>query len=114
VTSRYDICARYYRVKKKLLNVGDLHEWDRYAPVSDTTRVVSWEDAKELVLGSYRRFSNRAGDLVEDFFKQSWIDAPVVPGKSGGAYCMPVTPHHHPYVMLNFTGRLRDALVMAH
>jgi oligoendopeptidase F len=114
VTGRYDVCARYYRVKKKLLNVGELHEWDRYAPVSDTTRVVSWEDAKELVLGSYRRFSNRAGDLVEDFFKHGWIDAPVVPGKSGGAYCMPVTPRHHPYVMLNFTGRLRDALVMAH
>ena len=114
VTGRYDVCARYYRVKRQLLNVGELHEWDRYAPISDTTRTLSWEDAKELVLGSYHRFSKRAGDLVETFFKDSWIDAPVVPGKSGGAYCMPVTPHHHPYVMLNFTGRLRDALVMAH
>ncbi|HUY74462.1 MAG TPA: M3 family oligoendopeptidase [Candidatus Dormibacteraeota bacterium] len=114
VTGRYDVCARYYRVKKQLLNVGELHEWDRYAPISDTTRTLSWEDAKELVLGSYHRFSKRAGDLVETFFKDGWIDAPVVPNKSGGAYCMPVTPHHHPYVMLNFTGRLRDALVMAH
>jgi oligoendopeptidase F len=60
------------------------------------------------------RFSTRAGALVEDFFKQRWIDAPVVPGKAGGAYCMPVTPHHHPYVMLNFTGKLRDALTLAH
>ena len=114
VTGRYDVCVRYYRVKKQLLNVGELHEWDRYAPISDTTRTLSWEDAKELVLGSYHRFSKRAGDLVETFFKDGWIDAPVVPNKSGGAYCMPVTPHHHPYVMLNFTGRLRDALVMAH
>ena len=114
VTGRYDVCVRYYRVKKKLLNVGELHEWDRYAPISDTTRNVSWEDAKELVFGSYHGFSKRAGDLVEDFFKERWIDAPVVPGKSGGAYCMPVTPRHHPYVMLNFTGKLRDALVMAH
>ncbi|MGH7764804.1 MAG: M3 family oligoendopeptidase, partial [Candidatus Dormibacteraceae bacterium] len=114
VTGRYDVCARYYQVKKKLLNVGELHEWDRYAPVSETTRSLSWEDAKELVLGSYHRFSKRAGDLVEDFFTQRWIDAPVAPGKAGGAYCMPVTPHHHPYVMLNFTGKLRDALVMAH
>ena len=114
VTGRYDVCARYYRVKKKLLGVGDLHEWDRYAPLPEASRKVSWDDAKSLVLGSYQRFSKRAGDLVEDFFKGGWIDAPVAPGKSGGAYCMPVTPHHHPYVMLNFTGKLRDALVMAH
>ncbi len=114
VTGRYDVCVRYYRVKRKLLNVGDLHEWDRYAPVSDVTRDLSWDDAKELVLGSYNRFSKRAGSLVEEFFKQNWIDAPVVPGKQGGAYCMPVTPHHHPYVLMNFTGKLRDALTLAH
>src|SRR2546430_1925190 len=96
------------------VNVGELHEWDRYAPISDTTRDLTWEDAKELVLGSYYRFSKKAGALVEDFFKHSWIDAPVVPGKHGGAYCMGVTPDHHPYVLLNFTGKLRDALVMAH
>ena len=114
VTGRYDVCVRYYRVKKRLLGVGDLHEWDRYAPIGQVTRNLSWEDAKELVLGSYMRFSRRAGELVEDFFKQRWIDAPVVPGKAGGAYCMPVTPNHHPYVMLNFTGKLRDALTLAH
>src|SRR5205807_5319979 len=55
VTGRYDVCVRYYRVKRKLLNVGDLHEWDRYAPVSDTSRDLTWDDAKELVLGSYYR-----------------------------------------------------------
>jgi oligoendopeptidase F len=114
VTSRYDVCVRYYRVKKKLLGVGDLHEWDRYAPILDTTRDLSWDDAKELVLGSYMRFSKRAGKLVEEFFQHGWIDAPVVPNKAGGAYCMPVTPRHHPYVMLNFTGKLRDALTLAH
>jgi oligoendopeptidase F len=114
VTSRYDICVRYYRVKRKLLGVGDLHEWDRYAPISEATRALTWEDARDLVLGSYQRFSRRAGDLVEDFFKKQWIDAPVVRGKAGGAYCMPVTPHHHPYVLMNFTGKLRDALTLAH
>ncbi len=114
VTGRYDVCVRYYRVKKQLLGVGELHEWDRYAPIGEAGSDLTWEEAKELVLGSYRRFSKRAGDLVDDFFKHGWIDAPVVPGKAGGAYCMPVTPHHHPYVMLNFTGKLRDALVMAH
>src|SRR6202158_1636780 len=114
VTSRYDVCVRYYRVKRRLLGGGDLHEWDRYAPIGQVTRDLSWEDAKELVLGSFNRFSPRAGALVEDFFKHGWIDAPVVPGKAGGAYCMPVTPRHHPYVMLNFTGKLRDALTLAH
>jgi oligoendopeptidase F len=114
VTSRYDMCVRYYRVKRKLLNVGELHEWDRYAPVSETTRNLTWDDSKELVLGSYYRFSKRAGALVEEFFKNNWIDAPVVSGKAGGAYCMPVTPHHHPYVLMNYTGKLRDALTLAH
>ncbi len=114
VTSRYDVCIRYYRVKRKLLNVGDLHEWDRYAPVSDTSRDLTWDEAKNLVLGSYQRFSPRAGKLVEEFFTDSWIDAPAVPGKHGGAYCMGVTPHHHPYVLMNFTGKLRDALTLAH
>jgi oligoendopeptidase F len=115
VTGRYDVCVRYYRVKQKLLGVGQLYEWDRYAPVGESAaRDLTWEDAKELVLGSFHRFSPRAGAMVEDFFKRGWIDAPVVPGKSGGAYCMPVTPRHHPYVMLNFTGKLRDALTLAH
>jgi oligoendopeptidase F len=114
VTGRYDVCIRYYRVKKRLLGVGDLHEWDRYAPIGDVDRSVTWEDARDLVLGSYMRFSKRAGELIEDFFDRGWIDAPVVPGKAGGAYCMPVTPRHHPYVMLNFAGQLRDATVMAH
>jgi len=114
VTGRYDVCVRYYRVKRKLLGVGDLHEWDRYAPVGEATRDLTWDEAKELVLGSYSRFSPRAGKLVEQFFDDRWIDAPVVPGKQGAAYCMPVTPHHHPYVLMNFTGKLRDALTLAH
>ena len=114
VTGRYDICVRYYRVKKTLLGAGDLHEWDRYAPLEEASRDVSWEDAKELVLGSYHRFSKKAGALVEDFFNHGWVDAPAVPGKAGGAYCMPVTPRHHPYVMLNFTGKLRDVTILAH
>jgi oligoendopeptidase F len=114
VTGRYDVCNRYYRVKKRLLGGDELHEWDRYAPVGEVARSLTWDDSKALVLDSYKRFSPRAGELVEDFFTHGWIDAPVVPGKAGGAYCMPVTPRHHPYVMLNYTGKLRDAAVMAH
>ena len=114
VTGRYDTCARYYRVKRKLLGVEELHEWDRYAPVAGASRDMSWDEAKELVLGSYHRFSPRVGKLMDEFFEKGWVDAPVVAGKQGGAYCMPVTPKHHPYVMLNFTGKLRDSLVIAH
>ena len=114
VTGRYDTCVRYYRVKRKLLGVEELHEWDRYAPVAGASRDMSWDEAKELVLGSYHRFSPRVGKLMDEFFEKGWVDAPVVAGKQGGAYCMPVTPKHHPYVMLNFTGKLRDSLVIAH
>jgi oligoendopeptidase F len=114
VTSRYDVSIRYYRVKRKLLGVADLHEWDRYAPIAGATRDLSWDDARELVLGSYSRFSKRAGELLQQFFDSGWIDAAVTQGKQGGAYCMPVTPHHHPYVLMNFTGKLRDALTLAH
>lgn len=114
VTSRYDIVERYYRVKKRLLGVDRLYEWDRYAPIAETERMISWDEARELVLGSYQRFSSRAGSLVGEFFERGWIDAPVLDGKQGGAYCAGATPTFHPYVMLNFTGRLNDALTLAH
>jgi len=114
VTGRYEIVSRYYRVKRRLLGLDELHEWDRYAPLEVATRRVDWDSAKEMVLSSYRRFSPRAGQLVEDFFGQGWIDAPVVEGKEGGAYCAFATPNVHPFVMLNFTGRLNDALTLAH
>src|SRR5215472_14114629 len=88
VTSRYDIVHRYYRTKRRLLGLDRLFEWDRYAPLEGAERDVSWDDAKALVLDSYHRLSPRAGALVGEFFTRSWIDAPVTPGKSGGAYCM--------------------------
>ena len=114
VTRRYGMVARYYRVKKRLLKVDELFEWDRYAPIEEVSRELSWDDAKELVLGSYSRFSERAGQLVSEFFEKPWIDAPVLENKRSGAFCMGVTPKFHPYVLLNFTGRLRDALTLAH
>lgn len=114
VTRRYDIVARYYRVKRRLLGYDKLYLWDRYAPLEQSTRRVRWQDASELVLGSYRRFSPEAGSLVAEFFEKPWIDAPVVPHKEGGAYCAGATPRLHPYVLLNFTGQLNDALTLAH
>ena len=114
VTGRYDLVARYYRVKRRLLGLDALFEWDRYAPIDESTRRISWVDAREMVLGSYLRFSPRAGGIVRDFFEKPWIDAPVIDGKEGGAYCATATPDLHPFVMLNFTGQLNDALTLAH
>jgi oligoendopeptidase F len=114
VTGRYDIVARYYRVKRKLLGLEKLQLWDRYAPIDQATRKLTWDEAKELVLGSYYRFSDKAGRLVQDFFDRPWIDAPVLEGKEGGAYCAGATPRFHPFVMMNFTGQVNDALTLAH
>ena len=114
VTGRYDLVARYYHVKRRLLGLDELREWDRYAPVDEVTRRIGWADARDMVLGSYHRFSPRAGRIVQDFFDRRWIDAPVLEGKEGGAYCAFATPDLHPFVMLNFTGQLNDALTLAH
>ncbi|HZV49304.1 MAG TPA: M3 family oligoendopeptidase [Candidatus Dormibacteraeota bacterium] len=114
VTGRYDLVARYYRVKRRLLGVDRLYEWDRYAPLGTADRRITWSEARDLVLSSYRRFSPRAGDIISDFFERRWIDAPVVEGKEGGAYCAFATPDLHPFVMMNFTGQLNDALTLAH
>jgi oligoendopeptidase F len=114
VTARYDIVRRYYTVKRRLLGLDRLYEWDRYAPIEEVERPLTWDQARDLVLGSYHRFSPRAGKLVEDFFDQRWIDAPVLEGKESGAYCAGATPRFHPFVMMNFTGKLNDALTLAH
>jgi oligoendopeptidase F len=114
VTARYDVVERYYTVKRRLLGLDKLYEWDRYAPIEEVERRLTWDQARELVLGSYHRFSPRAGKLVQDFFDHPWIDAPVLDGKESGAYCAGATPRFHPFVMMNFTGKLNDALTLAH
>ncbi len=114
VTGRYELVARYYGAKGRLLGLDRLYEWDRYAPIDQATRRIAWSDARDMVLSSYHRFSPRAGRIVEDFFARSWIDAPVLEGKEGGAYCAFATPDLHPFVMMNFTGQLNDALTLAH
>ena len=114
VTGRYDIPQRYYALKKKLLKLDTFHDWDRYAPYGAAEPEVSWEDARETVLEAYGSFSPRLRDLASEFFEKRWIDAALAPNKQGGAFAHPTTPSAHPYVMLNFTGRRRDVLVMAH
>src|SRR5207245_2813699 len=93
VTGRYEVVARYYRVKGRLLGVDKLFEWDRYAPIEEVTRRIDWREAREMVQASYHRFSPRAGAVIDGFFQKPWIDAPIADGKQGGAYCPSGTPH---------------------
>jgi oligoendopeptidase F len=114
VTGRYDVVARYYRLKKKLLGLEELYDYDRYAPLPAADRSYTWKEAEALVLDSYREFHPRLGEIAEQFFRRGWIDAAVRPGKRGGAYSHGTVPSVHPYIFLNFQGTPRDVMTLAH
>ncbi|HYI98660.1 MAG TPA: M3 family oligoendopeptidase [Thermoleophilaceae bacterium] len=114
VMSRYELARRWYRLKARLLGVDRLAYYDRAAPVGESDHKVSYAEARELVLDCYRSFSPELGDAAAGFFAGSYIDAPPAPGKRGGAFCSYTVPSAHPYVLLNHTGRIGDALTMAH
>jgi oligoendopeptidase F len=114
VRDNYDLPQRWYRLKASLLGLDRLADYDRMASVADEEETIDWPTATELVLGSFHEFSPTLGDLAQRFFDERWIDAPVRPNKRGGAFCAYATPSVHPYVMLNYTSRRRDALVLAH
>ena len=112
--SRYDVPQRYYRLKARLLGLERLSHFDRFAPLSQDTTKTPWEDARALVVEAYADFAQEAGDVVERFFTESWIDAPVRPDKRHGAFCATTIPGVHPYVLLNYTGDRRSILTLAH
>jgi oligoendopeptidase F len=114
VRANYDLPQRWYRLKAELLGIDRLADYDRMASVADEEVAVDWPDATDLVLRSFHDFSPVMGDLAQQFFDERWIDAPVRPNKRGGAFCAYTTPTVHPFVMLNYTGRRRDVLVLAH
>jgi len=111
---RYDVVQRYYRLKAKLLDVEQLAFYDRMAPIGDDPTKVSWDEAREIVLGAYYDFASEAGDIAKRFFAESWIDAPVRENKRSGAFCATTVPDVHPYVLMNFTGDRRSILTLAH
>jgi len=113
-TSRYDVPQRYYRLKAKLLGLGRLEVYDRFAPVADDSSKTSWDEARRVVTQAYGDFSGEAGAAVERFFDDSWIDAPVRPDKRHGAYCATNVPGVHPFVFMNYTGDRRSILTLAH
>ena len=114
VTSRYDLVARFYRLKRRLLGFDQLFDYDRYAPVGEADTRYTWDDARALVLRSYEAFHPRMGEITGYFFERRWIDAAVTPGKRGGAFSHGAVPSTHPYVLMNYTGRVRDVQTLAH
>ena len=114
VVGRYSIPQRWYALKAKMLGVERLNDWDRMAPVVTDTVEFGWEDATALVDDAYRSFSPEIADVVQEFFRNDWIDAPMRPAKRGGAFCAYTVPSHHPYLLLNWTSQRRDVLTLAH
>ncbi|MCH2076976.1 MAG: M3 family oligoendopeptidase [Rhodobacteraceae bacterium] len=106
---------RYYKLKAKWLGLETLEVWDRNAPLPmEDDRVVGWAEAEETVMSAYGAFDPRMADLAEPFFSKGWIDAPVKPGKAPGAFAHPTVTTAHPYVMLNYLGKQRDVMTLAH
>ncbi len=106
---------RYYRLKAKWLGLDKLQVWDRNAPLpQESPKLVDWETATNMVLDAYGAFDPAMADLAKPFFTKGWIDAGVKPGKAPGAFAHPTVTTVHPYVMLNYLGKPRDVMTLAH
>jgi oligoendopeptidase F len=106
---------KYYAMKAKWFGKEQLNAWDRNAPLPTADdRVYDWQTAKDTVLEAYGRFSPRLVEIAEPFFQKGWIDAPTRDGKSPGAFAHPTVPSAHPYLMLNYLGKARDVMTLAH
>jgi oligoendopeptidase F len=106
---------RYYALKARWLGTDALDYWDRNAPLpEDDDKPVPWDKARETVLSAYAAFSPELADIGRRFFVDAWIDAPVRPGKAPGAFAHPTVPSAHPYLLLNYQGRTRDVMTLAH
>ena len=106
---------RYYQMKAKWLGMDQLNYWDRNAPLPDEDdRLIGWPDAQKIVLDAYGGFSGRLRDLATPFFENGWIDAAMRPGKSPGAFAHPTSTSVHPYLLLNYQGKPRDVMTLAH
>ena len=116
VTSDFPrLSHRYYLLKAKWLGLDKLQHWDRNAPLpEDVDQTVSWSEARDQVLAAYGAFSPELGQVGKKFFDAPWIDAELRPGKSGGAFAHPTVPSVHPYLLVNFHGRTRDVMTLAH
>ncbi len=114
VTGRFDLVARYYRLKARVLGVDEMLDYDRYAPVGESDRKYPWGEARDTVLEAYHGFHGRMGEIAGRFFEEQWIDAALAKGKRGGAFSHGAVPSAHPYILMNYTGKLRDVQTLAH
>ncbi|GHC64324.1 M3 family oligoendopeptidase [Limoniibacter endophyticus] len=106
---------RYYALKAKWLGLETMEFWDRNAPLPETpTSVIGWDEARETVLSAYAGFAPEMADIARRFFDENWIDAPTRTGKAPGAFAHPTVPSAHPYVLLNYLGKPRDVMTLAH
>lgn len=110
----HEIAQEYYQLKKRLLGLRTLYNYDRYAPLFADLPTCAWAEAHRLVLEAYTDFSPEAGRIVREFFDKNWIDAEVRMGKTGGAFSASTVPSAHPYILMNYTDRMRDAMTLAH
>ncbi len=118
VTASYGVVQRYYRLKRSLLGLETLFDYDRYAPLPQagdgSERLIPWDACRERVLQAFAAFSPQMADIARRFFTENRIHAPVVPGKRGGAFAHPTVPSAQPFVLVNYTGRLQDVFTVAH
>lgn len=106
---------RYYKMKAKWLGQDKLNAWDRNAPLpTSDDRIFDWDSAQKMVMDAYADFSPQLADVAKPFFNSGWIDAPVRDGKAPGAFAHPTVPSAHPYLMLNYLGKARDVMTLAH
>ncbi|WP_339861322.1 M3 family oligoendopeptidase [Thalassospira alkalitolerans] len=114
-SSHADLSHRYYRLKAKWFGVDQLDYWDRNAPLpDDDDRHIAWETARSTVLKAYGEFSPELAEVGQKFFDNPWIDVPPRAGKSSGAFAHPTVPSAHPYLLLNYHGKTRDVMTLAH
>ncbi len=114
VTDSYSLVHRFYELKRSLLGYEELYDYDRYAPLKKREKHIEWDEAQEIVLDSYADFHPEMGEVAGKFFNDNWIDASIKPGKRGGAFSASTVPSVHPYVLMNFDGKIRDVQTLAH
>lgn len=110
-----DLSHRYYALKARWMGEDKLNWWDRNAPVpGDDDRMFSWDDAKAIILDAFGQFDPMFAQMAGWFFERNWIDAPTRSGKASGAFSHPTVPSVHPYILVNFHGKVRDVMTLAH
>jgi oligoendopeptidase F len=112
--NNFHIVAKYYNLKKEILSVDKFYDYDRYCPILENKKTISYNKAKDIVLESFGVFSEDMYEITKQFFDKNWIDSEVREGKRGGAFSHSTVPSVHPYVFTNYNGKMRDVMTLAH